>query len=115
MENPSTDAIVQRLWEWREAHPQATFDEIDEEVSRQLAGLQAQMVESLSRPGRERPGSGAAPAVGDGPPACPQCQTAMQRRGPRRRRVPTRQGQQVVLQRPYSVCPVCGAGRFPPG
>jgi hypothetical protein len=115
LETLSTDEIVQRLWEWRADHPQATFDEIDEEVSRQFAVLQAQMVESLSQPGRSRPGSGAAPAVGDGPPACPQCQTAMQGRGQRRRRVPTRQGQEVVLQRPYAVCPVCGAGRFPPG
>jgi hypothetical protein len=118
MQSPSpegTDAIVQRLWEWRQAHPQATFDEIDEEVSHQFAGLQARVVEALSQPEPRPAGCRETPAGGDGPPVCPQCQTAMQGRGQRRRRVPTRQGQDVVLQRAYYVCPACGTGRFPPG
>ncbi len=118
MQNPSTDEIVQRLQEWRQAHPQATFDEIDEEVSRQFAGLQARVVEALSQPEQRPAGAGEAPAVGDDPPVCPQCQTAMQcrgQRGQRGRRMPTRQGQEVVRQRPSYVCPACGAGRFPPG
>jgi hypothetical protein len=115
MQSPSTDAIVQRLWEWRQAHPQATFDEIDEEVAHQFAGLQARVVEALSQPEQRHAGSGETPAAGDDSVVCPQCQRAMQRRGQRRRRVPTRQGQDVVLQRPYYVCPACGAGRFPPG
>jgi hypothetical protein len=115
MQSPPTDEIVQRLREWRQAHPQATFDEIDEEVSRQFAELQARVVEALSQPEPRPAGSAETPAIGDDPPRCPQCQRAMQRRGQRRRRVPTRQGQDVVLQRAYYVCPACGAGRFPPG
>jgi hypothetical protein len=116
MQSPSTDVIGQRLWEWRQAHPQATFDEIDEEVSRQFAGLQARVIEALSQSGQRHAGSGQrhagsgqrhagsgeTPAVGDDPPVCPQCQSARQGRGQRRRRVPTRQGQDVVLQRPYA-------------
>ncbi len=116
MPSPSTDEIVQRLREWRQAHPQATFDEIDEEVSRQFAGLQAQVVAALSQP--EHVGADETRASGDDPPdppRCPQCQSAMQHRGQRRRRVPTRQGQDVVLQRASYVCPACGAGHFPPG
>jgi hypothetical protein len=116
MQSPPTEEIVQRLLEWRQAHPQATFDEIDEEVSRQFAGLQAQVVAALSQPGHV--GADETRASGDDPPdppRCPQCQSAMQGRGQRRRRVPTRQGQDVVLQRAYYVCPACGAGRFPPG
>jgi uncharacterized protein with PIN domain len=115
MQSPSTEEIVQRLLAWRQAHPQATFDEIDEEVARQFAGLQAQVVETLSQPEQRDAGAGEVGVVADDPPRCPQCQTAMQRRGQRRRRVPTRQGQEVVLQRAYYVCPACGAGRFPPG
>lgn len=115
MQSPSTDGIGQRLWEWRQAHPQATFDEIDEEVSHQFAVLQARVVEALSQPEQRPAGSGETPAAGDDPLVCPQCQTAMQGRGQHCRRVPTRQGQDVVLQRPYYVCPACGAGRFPPG
>jgi hypothetical protein len=118
MANPSTAAIVQRLWEWRERHPEATFDEIDEideEVWRQFAEVQARVVEALSQP-EQQPADTGEPAAGSAaPPRCPQCQTAMQRRGQRRRRVPTRQGQDVVLQRPYYVCPACETGHFPPG
>ena len=113
MQGRATDEIVQRLWEWRQAHPHATFDEINEAVARQFAGLQARMVEALSQVGE-----GEQRAGGDGEqprPVCPQCQIAMQSRGQRSRRVPTHQGQDVVLQRTYYVCPACGAGRFPPG
>lgn len=115
MQGPSTEVIVQRLWEWRQAHPQATFDAIDEEVSQQFAGLQARVVEALSQSEQRHAGGGETPAVDDGRPVCAQCQTVMQGRGQRHRRVPTRQGEDVVLQRPYYVCPACGAGRFPPG
>jgi hypothetical protein len=82
MQSPPTDEIVQRLREWRQAHPQATFDEIDEEVSRQFAGLQAQVVAALSQP--EHVGADETRASGDDPPdppRCPQCQSAMQHRG----------------------------------
>jgi hypothetical protein len=114
MQSLSTGEIMQRLVAWRQAHPQATFDEIDEEVFHQFAGLQAQVVAALSQP-EQPPPDGGSRAVDDDPPVCPQCQSVLQRRGQRGRRVPTRQGQEVVLQRTYYACPACGAGRFPPG
>lgn len=109
MEEPMQEQEVRgRLRQWRAAHPQATFDEIDAEVQRQFAPLQAQVVVELS---------GEAAAGAADPAAevrCPQCGAAMQRRGRRPRQVPTRQGAWVSLRRAYYVCPACGAGHFPP-
>ena len=104
--------VREGLWAWRRAHPRATFDEIDAEVQRQFAGLQAGMVAELSAPAGATPSRGPEPE--EAAYRCPQCQALMQRRGSRRRRVPTRQGAEVELERAYYVCPACGAGVFPP-
>jgi Zn finger protein HypA/HybF involved in hydrogenase expression len=45
---------------------------------------------------------------------CEGCGQRMSRRGERKKRVVTRRGE-VEVERPYYVCPKCGAGRFPPG
>lgn len=45
---------------------------------------------------------------------CERCQKRMSRRGKRQKRVVTVRGE-VVVERPYYVCPNCAAGRFPPG
>jgi hypothetical protein len=99
----------QRLREWRQAHPQATCDEIEDEVQRQWAPVQAQMGAELAQHGA----GGTLPK--DARPQCPDCQRPMQARGRRRRRVATRQGEAITLERTYYVCPLCGAGVFPPG
>jgi hypothetical protein len=110
--------IGQTLRAWRQSHPQATFDEIETEVQRHLAVVHAQVVAELIQPS---PPSGEAhapqpvEAAGqEGRPVCPQCARPMQASGQRRRRVATRQGPAITLQRAYYVCPACGAGRFPP-
>ena len=45
---------------------------------------------------------------------CVQCQSAMHKRGKRKKRVVTLRGE-VEVERQYYVCPNCGAGSFPPG
>jgi uncharacterized protein with PIN domain len=98
--------IRERLRQWRREHPQATFDEIDAEVSQQYARLHAEVVAELSTTGD------AARAVR---PMCPDCQQPMHRRGRRCRAVATRRGVEAELVRDYYVCPACGTGVFPPG
>ncbi len=109
MEAQSCEAVVQALRVWRQAHPQAAFDEIEDEVQREWAPVQAQMVAELAQHGAGEP------LPKDARPQCPDCQRPMQSRGRRRRRVATRQAQAVTLERAYYVCPACGAGVFPPG
>jgi hypothetical protein len=47
-------------------------------------------------------------------PVCEHCGSRMQRRGMRPRQVVTEVGE-MTLERPYCVCPGCGARLFPPG
>jgi len=108
-EQMAEQEIRERLWQWRRAHPQATFDEIDAEVARQYAAEEAAMVAALSVGGTE------AAAGEQGMVVCPQCQTPMQHRGRRTRQALSRRGEAVPLTRDYYVCPACGAGLFPPG
>lgn len=64
--------ITQAMRVWREAHPQAAFDEIETEVQRQWAPVQAQLVaEAIEQ------GTVAQPAE-DTRPSCPRCARPMQ-------------------------------------
>lgn len=44
---------------------------------------------------------------------CEQCYSLMHKRGKRQKQVVTLRGE-IVVERPYYVCPCCGAGTFPP-
>jgi len=113
MEEQRFEGVVQALREWRQAHPQATFDEIDAAVQRHFAPVQAAVVAELSQTLAEQEGEGEAQLAPT--PRCPHCGQPMQAHGARRRRVPTRQGQAILLRRAYYGCPACGAGLSPPG
>ena len=123
MERETEQEIREQLRQWRRAHPQATFDEIDAEVARQYARLHAAVVAELSlaaggatgaAEGATGAAEGATGAAEGADVLCPACQTPMQRRGQRRRRNATRRGVEAELARDYYVCPACGAGLFPP-
>lgn len=45
---------------------------------------------------------------------CPECGGKLRQKGKRRKQVVTVRGE-VVVERDYYVCSVCGAGYFPPG
>lgn len=107
--NPEALAeIRQVVYAWRQAHPRATFDEIETEVQRHLAQVHAQVVADLIQPGAE-----AQAVAEEARPRCPQCRVPMQASGHRPRRVTTRQGSAITVRRAYYVCPACGAGVFP--
>ena len=102
--------VEEALRAWRQAHPAASWEEIEDEVARQVAQLHAQGMAALTMGGE--PGEGPGP---DTPPACPACAGAMRPCGQRTRTRLTRTGRTVPLERAYYVCPACGAGLFPPG
>jgi hypothetical protein len=102
------DGIEEALRAWRQAHPAASWDEIETEVQRHLAGLQAEWMGLVALPAEA---AAAAAAV----PSCPGCGEGMRPCGQRSRTLLTRMGRPVTLERAYWVCPACGAGLFPPG
>jgi hypothetical protein len=99
-----------RLRQWRQAHPHATFDEIEDAVQEEVACWQAQMVAELAAEDAEE----GVPQDTDVRPVCRACGVPMQRCGTRTREVLSRLGQPIRLERAYYACPACGAGRFPP-
>lgn len=100
--------IISGVAEWRQQHPKATFREIEEEVDKRLAVLRVRMLSDAA--------ISSAQANWEGERAvCPRCGTKLKKKGKKKRKLETRGGQAVELEREYEVCPECGQGIFPPG
>jgi YgiT-type zinc finger domain-containing protein len=94
------------LRQWRIAHPQATFTEIEAVVDAEMQRVRAQLVTEAA---------GAQAGRGEADEAvCPTCGERLHARGSRTRTVTVAGDQAVTLRRAYLVCPGCGTGLFPP-
>jgi ribosomal protein S27AE len=92
---------------WRQAHPTATWAEIEAAIDAQLGPLRAELLRETAM------ASDAADLRGERP-LCPQCGERLQAAGTRRRRLRGEQDQPLEVERTYARCPACGAGLFPP-
>ncbi len=101
--------IFREMEDWHQAHPRATFAEIEAAVEDRLGGLRAELIEEgvATRAGLESTGSDR--------PHCGACGHPMEARGARERAVTVRGNRVVRVRRRYLACPACGAGFFPPG
>jgi ribosomal protein S27AE len=93
--------------DWRQAHPQATWDELEVAVDAELAVLRAKVLQDTAL-------ASDAVDLRTVRPPCPQCGTPLQAAGARTRRLTTDHEQPIDLTRTYARCPVCGTGVFPP-
>ena len=100
------DDLAVKMRQWRQANPKATLTEIEQAVEAELAQLRRQLVQEMVQ--EEANGQ---PAV----PDCPQCGQAMVKNGRRKRKLHTKEGQTVQLDRQQWRCLNCGATLFPPG
>jgi len=106
--NGLSGEIISGVTEWRQQHPKATFREIEEEVDKRLAVLRVRMLSDAA--------ISSAQADWDGERVvCPHCGMKLEKKGKKKRKLATRGGQEVELEREYGVCPKCGQGIFPPG
>ena len=105
-----SEEILTDLKVWREAHPKATFREIEQAVHERTTRLEAQLLEDTAQASASREWSG----KGEERPQCPVCGTALQARGKQSRQLQGAGGQAVTLKRSYGTCPTCGVGLFPP-
>jgi len=96
--------------EWRQQHPRATFREIEAEGDRRLDEFRARMLSDTANLGV----SAEWKENQDGP-VCPKCGAKLVGKGKKKRRLQTRGGREVEIEREYGVCPQCGQGIFPPG
>jgi hypothetical protein len=92
---------------WRQAHPTATWTEIEAAIDAQLGPLRAEML-------RDTAMASDATDLGGRRPACAQCGERLQAAGTRRRRLRSEHDQPIDVERTYARCPACGAGLFPP-
>jgi ribosomal protein S27AE len=92
---------------WRQAHPKATWGEIEAAIDAQLGPLRAQML------GETAMTSDAADLSGERP-VCPTCGARLQAAGSRPRHLRGEQDVPIDLERTYARCPACGTGLFPP-
>lgn len=88
---------------WRTAHPRATFVQIEEEATRQVAALRAALIQEALDAGE--------PAAA---PRCAACDREMVRNGMQARTIITSQREEVAVRGRRYRCPACGAGLFPP-
>lgn len=92
---------------WRQAHPTATWAEIEAAVEAQVGPLRAQLLGDTAM-------ASAATELGTARRVCPQCGERLQAAGSRRRRLRGEQEEPIALERTYARCPACGTGLFPP-
>ena len=97
---------------WREAHPRATFSEIEAELDRQLTGMRARILGDLALVSAT---ADLQAASVEERPRCERCGAVLQARGASDRALLTHGGAGVRLRRTYAACPTCGDGSFPPG
>ncbi len=105
-------AVAAELTTWRQQHPTATWQEIEQALDTRLAQVRADLLTDLAHASPAADWRAAAP---EDHPTCPACGTPLQPRGRHTRQLTTLGDQTVTLQRQYGVCPSCGTGLFPPG
>lgn len=105
-----SEEIISGMTEWREQHPKATMAEIEAEVDQRLAGMRAQMIADAAMTSQRTEWEAGAEAG-----TCPSCGQALEKKGKKKRKLQTRGGKEIELEREYGVCPKCGQGIFPPG
>lgn len=93
---------------WRQAHPTASWAEIEAAIDGELSQLRARMLGETAMTSDAATLAGAASI-------CPDCGEPLQTAGMRHRRLRTEHDRGIDLDRTYARCPACGAGLFPPG
>lgn len=106
-----SEEMLTDLKAWRQAHPKATFREIEHAVHERTTRLEAHLLEDTAQASASREWSGKEEQER---PPCPVCGTALQARGKQARQLQGAGGQAVTLKRSYGTCPTCGVGLFPP-
>jgi hypothetical protein len=99
--------LYDELWKWREAHPQASFDEIAAQVTPGRRAVMAELLKALAC----QHGSGQVPEG----QLCRECGAPMEYKGEPKREVEHYLEGETELKRAYYYCPECDKGLFPPG
>ena len=100
------EEMYEKLYEWRERHPEASFDEIANQVTPRRQELMGKLLAQLAcqhGQGEEVKGL-----------VCEECGQPLEYKGKPPRGVEHLEGE-TKLRRAYYHCPHCKGGVFPPG
>ena len=101
-----SEEALSGMKEWRQAHPKATFQEIEQEVDTRLNRLRSRMVKDLAQQSEASNWSDA--------PVCPKCGGTLRKRGKHHREIQSSGGSRIHLDRQFARCTDCGYSFFPP-
>lgn len=100
---PVPTELRERMTAWRQAHPTATFADMEGEATRQVAALRAELIAVALAAGEPETA-----------PTCPACGGPTQRVGERTRTVTTSGPERVTVTGGRYRCSTCGAELSPP-
>lgn len=101
----SAQEMYERMVNWRQAHPEASFDEIAEEVGRERRELMGQLLSELASQNQK--------SVEALSTECPECAGKTEGKGQKERGIIHMEGEST-LERGYRYCGKCRSGFFPP-
>jgi uncharacterized protein with PIN domain len=104
-----SEEVIQGTSEWRKSHPKATLREIEEEVDKRLSEMRARMIADTAMKSLN-----AKWEAGENAAVCQQCGGELLKKGKKKRKLQTSEGQEIELEREYGICLNCGHGLFPP-
>ena len=104
-----SEEVIAGTSEWRRKHPRATMREIEEEIDKRLSEMRARMITDTALNSRS-----AEWEAGEKEAVCPKCGGELLKKGKKKRKLETREGQEIELEREYGICLKCGHGIFPP-
>lgn len=106
------DEVMTGMKEWRLAHPEATFREMEKAIDERWSKARARMLEDMALVSKA---ADITKSQEGERPCCPKCGHILESQGQHMRSVTTSYNRKVSLRRSYAKCPACGAGLFPPG
>jgi uncharacterized protein with PIN domain len=104
-----SEKVIEGSSEWRKEHPKATLREIEEEIDKQLSEMRARMITDIAQDS-----ASAEWEAGEKAAVCPECGAELLKKGKKKRKLQTREGREIELEREYGTCLKCGQGIFPP-
>ena len=100
------DELSRKMSQWQQENPQATLTDIEEAVEAELAQVRKQLVEKMLAEKE---------SVTQEVPRCPSCGQEMVKNGWRQRKLKSKEGQTLELNRQQRRCLSCGETLIPPG
>lgn len=106
-----SDQALTQVNAWREQHPHATLQQIEQAVDEHLAPLRAKLIEDAAL---ASPLHDLTTLTPEQRPTCANCQQPLEPQGQSERTLTTNHEQSIILKRSYALCPQCQQGLFPP-